>query len=62
MNTIQQWQVFSAIPFSEYHPDVAYQDADRPKELDINKKYGHYDASNTRHLAFYLKDYMAGEV
>lgn len=58
MNTIQQWQIFSPIPFSEYHPDVAYQDSDRPKELDINKKYGHYDSSNVRHLSFYMRDYM----
>jgi chondroitin polymerizing factor/chondroitin polymerizing factor 2 len=61
MNTIVQWQIFSPIPFSEFHPDVVYQDSDRPPELDINKKYGHYDRENFKHISFYLKDYLAGE-
>ncbi|CAB3366693.1 Hypothetical predicted protein [Cloeon dipterum] len=59
MNTILHKQVFSPVPFVEYHPDIVYQDSERPKELDINKKYGHYDSTNYYHLSFYLKDYVA---
>ncbi|XP_059474527.1 chondroitin sulfate synthase 2 [Neocloeon triangulifer] len=59
MNTILHKQIFSPIPFSEYHPDIVYQESERPKELDINKKYGHYDSANYQHLSFYLKDYVA---
>jgi hypothetical protein len=62
MNTILHKQIFSPIPFSEYHPDVAYQTQERPQELDINKKYGHYDSSNYQQISFYLKDYIAGEI
>lgn len=62
MNTILHKQIFSPIPFSEYHPDVAYQTQERPQELDINKKYGHYDSSNYQQISFYLKDYIAGDV
>lgn len=61
INTVLQWQVFSPVPFSEYHPDIVYQDLERPKELDINKKYGHYDVNSARHISFYLKDYMTGK-
>ncbi|XP_048514629.1 chondroitin sulfate glucuronyltransferase isoform X2 [Athalia rosae] len=58
MNTISQWQIFSAIPFSEYHPDIVYTLAKpRDNELDINRNYGRYDEYNFNHIAFYAKDY-----
>ncbi|XP_066997100.2 chondroitin sulfate synthase 2 isoform X2 [Anabrus simplex] len=58
MNTIQEWQVFSPIPFSEFHPSIVYSTSfPRPLELDINKNYGHYDSHHTGHIAFYTKDY-----
>lgn len=61
MNTIKDWQVFSPIPFSEFHPDVVYLgDLVRPKEMDINKNYGHYDTLNNDHISFYVKDYQEG--
>uniref|UniRef100_A0A1B6C963 Hexosyltransferase n=1 Tax=Clastoptera arizonana TaxID=38151 RepID=A0A1B6C963_9HEMI len=59
MNTIPQFQVFSAIPFTEFHPDIVYSDAlPRPPELDINKNYGHYDSKNTKFISFFAKDYL----
>lgn len=61
MNTIKEWQVFSPIPFSEFHPDIVYSDdLPRPKEMDINRKLGHYDSLNTDHISFYTKDYREG--
>lgn len=60
MNTIKDWQIFSPIPFSEFNPVIVYnQDLQRPKEMDINKNYGHYDDLNTDHISFYVKDYRA---
>ncbi|KAG8229514.1 hypothetical protein J437_LFUL004920 [Ladona fulva] len=61
MNTILGWQVFSPIPFAEYHPDIVYTGPDfvtRPAELDVNKSYGHFDNLDTNHLSFYVKDYL----
>lgn len=61
MNTIKNWQVFSPIPFSEFNPDIVYSDDFvRPKEMDINKNYGHYDTLNNDHISFYVKDYIEG--
>lgn len=61
MNTIQQYQVFSAIPFTEYYPDIVYnEELPRPAELDINKNYGHYDSKSTTFISFYAKDYIEG--
>lgn len=63
MNTIKEWQIFSPIPFSEFDPRIVYnQDFARPKEMDINKNYGHYDDLNTDHISFYVKDFRAGRV
>jgi len=62
MNTILGWQVFSPIPFSEYHPDIVFSSTNtRPKELDINKTYGHYDTREISHIAFYARDYTTGD-
>ncbi|XP_071454752.1 chondroitin sulfate synthase 2 [Hetaerina americana] len=61
MNTILGWQVFSPIPFAEYHPEVVYTGPDlinRPVELDVNKSYGHFDSFDVEHLSFYAKDYL----
>lgn len=60
MNTIKDSQLFSPIPFSEFNPIIVYnEDLQKPKELDINKNYGHYDDLNTDHVSFYVKDYRA---
>ncbi|XP_046388565.1 chondroitin sulfate synthase 2 [Ischnura elegans] len=62
MNTIIGWQVFSPIPFAEYHPEVVYTGPDlvnRPVELEVNKSYGHFDSLDVDHLSFYAKDYLA---
>ncbi|KAK7789799.1 hypothetical protein R5R35_012982 [Gryllus longicercus] len=59
MNTILNWQVFSPIPFTEFHPDVVYTNTfvQPPTFLDINKNYGHYDSNQKDYIAFYAKDY-----
>lgn len=62
MNTISQTQIFSPVPFTEFHPDIAYADANvqRP-ELDVNRNYGKYDSYNFNSISFYVKDYMRSE-
>ncbi|XP_066589072.1 chondroitin sulfate synthase 2 isoform X2 [Prorops nasuta] len=59
MNTISQYQVFSPIPFVEFHPDIAYMNEASRVEVDINRNYGQYDQFNYNNVAFYTKDYTA---
>ncbi|CAK9814853.1 Chondroitin sulfate synthase 2 [Anthophora plagiata] len=58
MNTINQYQVFSPIPFVEYHPDVVHMN-DVQVEADINRNHGRYDEYNYNNIAFYARDYNA---
>ncbi|CAK9828439.1 Chondroitin sulfate synthase 2 [Anthophora retusa] len=58
MNTINQYQVFSPIPFVEYHPDVVHMN-DVQVEADINRNHGRYDEYNYNSIAFYARDYNA---
>ena len=61
MNTISGWQVFSPLPFSEYHPDIVYSITNpQPKELEIDKAVGHFDSREFSHIAFYAHDYITG--
>ena len=60
MNTISGWQVFSPIPFSEYHTDLVFNS--QPKELEIDKTIGHFDSKDFSHIAFHAHDYTSGNV
>lgn len=57
MNTINQYQIFSPIPFVEFHPDVAHMNDIKRVETDINRNHGRYDEHNYNSIAFYVKDY-----
>lgn len=59
MNTIMEWQIFSALPYSEYDPNLMTYP--RQATLDVNKYYGHFDPFNFDHLSFYAKDYVTGK-
>lgn len=59
MNTIIGWQIFSALPYSEYDPNLMTYP--QQSTLDVNKYYGHFDPFNFDHLSFYAKDYVTGE-
>ncbi|XP_014474945.1 PREDICTED: chondroitin sulfate synthase 2 [Dinoponera quadriceps] len=59
MNTISRYQIFSPIPFIEYHPDIIYTDEVAHDEVDVNSNYGKYDEQNYNNIAFYIKDYNA---
>lgn len=59
MNTISHYQIFSPIPFIEFHPDIIYADEATPNEVDVNSNYGKYDEQNYNNIAFYIKDYNA---
>jgi len=62
MNTVKEKQVFSPIPFTEFNPLIVYnEELPRPKELDINKNYGHYDVTDKYHVSFYVQDYKTGK-
>ncbi|CAL7941243.1 unnamed protein product [Xylocopa violacea] len=57
MNTINQYQVFSPIPFVEYHPDVVHMNDIKQVDTDINRNHGRYDEYNFNNIAFYVRDY-----
>ncbi|XP_012278166.1 chondroitin sulfate glucuronyltransferase [Orussus abietinus] len=59
MNTINQWQIYSPIPFFEFHPDVAYADETNHIDMDINRNHGRYDEHNFNSISFYVKDYIS---
>ncbi|KAG0725180.1 Chondroitin sulfate synthase 2 [Chionoecetes opilio] len=58
MNTILNWQVFSPVPFTLYHPDTV-ANTDTYARMDINKINGRFDAYNFNHLSFYVGDFLA---
>ena len=60
MNTISQWQVYSPIPFVQYHPDLVFYDSKQAK-FDILHNQGRYDSYNFDSVSFYAKDYMKGK-
>ena len=60
INTISGWQLFSAIPFSEYNPDVSFPSLPRNQALTISTNQGFYDANDSHHISFYLVDYLNG--
>lgn len=55
MNTIQGYQVFSPLPFSEYSPNITQR---MSPSIDINKNMGQFNVYNNEHISFYVKDYM----
>lgn len=57
MNTINQYQIFSPIPFIEYHPDIIHINDVKKLSTDINRNYGKYDEYNFNNIAFYVRDY-----
>lgn len=59
MNTISQYQIFSPIPFVEFHPDIVHMNDAKNFETDINRNHGRYDEHNFNSIAFYAKDYNA---
>lgn len=59
MNTIIEWQIFSALPYSEYDPNLMTYP--QQSTLDVNKYYGHFDPFNFDHLSFYAKDYVTSK-
>lgn len=60
MNTINQWQVFSPIPFVEFHPDIIYNE-DKNIEFDVVRNLGRYNDFNFNSIGFYAKDYISSE-
>ncbi|XP_076242924.1 chondroitin polymerizing factor [Calliopsis andreniformis] len=59
MNTISQYQIFSPIPFVEFHPDIVHMNDVKGIETDINRNHGRYDEYNYNNIAFYVRDYNA---
>ncbi|XP_045106284.1 chondroitin sulfate synthase 2-like [Portunus trituberculatus] len=58
MNTILNWQVFSPVPFTQYHPDTV-SDTESYAKMDVNKNNGRFDAYNFDHISFYIGDFLA---
>lgn len=53
MNTIENFQVFSIIPFRQYNPKIS-----QIEQLDITKNSGKFDRDEYRFISFYGKDYV----
>ncbi|XP_076048148.1 chondroitin polymerizing factor [Oratosquilla oratoria] len=58
MNTILGWQIFSAIPFTLYDPDIV-EDQIVYEKMDVNRNTGHLDRYNFDHICFYVGDYLS---
>lgn len=57
MNTIQNVQIFSPIPFRQYNPKVT-----QIAKPEVNKNAGHFDREEFRFLSFHSKDYVNGNL
>jgi len=60
MNTIQGWQVFFPIGFTEYKPNLIYKEKPYPTTVEVKKDVGHFDKRSYDHASFYLSDYATG--
>ncbi|XP_076255911.1 chondroitin polymerizing factor isoform X1 [Rhynchophorus ferrugineus] len=54
MNTIENYQIFSPIPFRQYDPLISLY-----PRLDVNKMSGHFDREEYKYISFYGRDYVA---
>nr|CAB3230711.1 chondroitin sulfate glucuronyltransferase-like [Phallusia mammillata] len=61
MNTIQGWQAFFPIPFSQYNPDIVLKNAPVPEQIDITPSNGHFDIYSFDEVCFYNSDYMGSK-
>ncbi|XP_078487192.1 chondroitin sulfate glucuronyltransferase-like [Ciona intestinalis] len=59
MNAIPGWQVFFPIPFSQYNPQIIFQNGQVPEQIDIKPSNGHFDLYSFDEVCFYNSDYMA---
>lgn len=59
MNSIQKWQAFFPIPFSQYNREIIFKDKPVPKDIEIKPIYGHFDSYSFDETCFYNSDYMA---
>ena len=69
LNTVRRTQVFFAIPFAQYMPDIVYEEERRraaingslfhvPDLVQMHKNVGHFDTHSYEFAAFYLHDYV----
>ncbi|XP_014204721.1 chondroitin sulfate synthase 2 isoform X2 [Copidosoma floridanum] len=57
MNTINQWQVFSPIPFVQYNPSIIQYGEKNHVMFDIIHSNGRFDEYNYDFVSFYARDY-----
>lgn len=63
MNTIISFQIFSPIPFVEYHPKIAYLDTKgKDQQYDIHRYRGRFDNDDYSVISFYVQDYLSGKL
>jgi len=62
MNTIPGNQVFSPIPFQEYHPHLTKFKAplQSTAPVALNKEHGYFNSKEFRIISFYYADYLDG--
>ncbi|XP_066255472.1 chondroitin sulfate synthase 2 [Euwallacea similis] len=54
MNTIENYQIFSPIPFRQYNPQIS-----QILQIEVTKMAGHFDREDYKYISFYGKDYVA---
>ncbi|XP_050316001.1 chondroitin sulfate glucuronyltransferase [Anthonomus grandis grandis] len=54
MNTLENYQIFSPIPFRQYDPKIT-----QIPNLSVNKSAGHFDREEFKYISFYGRDYVA---
>jgi hypothetical protein len=58
MNTIVGVQIFSPISYWQYKPNLAYDQKPYPDMVELNQKYGHFDALSFVDCSFYVSDFQ----
>ncbi|KAL1502065.1 hypothetical protein ABEB36_007266 [Hypothenemus hampei] len=53
MNTIEDFQIYSPIPFRQYNPKIS-----QIIQFDVNKMSGHFDRELYNYISFYGRDYV----
>jgi len=61
MNTIQGWQTFFPIPFSQYNPDIVFKKSPVPENIEVKPTTGRFDIYSFDEVCIYKSDYTTAK-
>jgi len=61
MNTIQGWQSFFPIPFSQYNPDIVFKKSPVPENIEVKPTTGRFDIYSFDEVCIYKSDYTTAK-